>query len=49
MLFTSPEKILVMYEKASTARLLIVDSEDTIFRLAQIQVSATGAFKFNRR
>jgi hypothetical protein len=35
--------------KASAERVLIVDSKDTIFRLTQIQVSATGALKFNRR
>jgi hypothetical protein len=34
--------------KTSTERLLIVDSKNTIFRHAQIQVSATGALKFNR-
>jgi hypothetical protein len=34
--------------KKSTERVLIVDSKDTILRLAQIQVSATGALKFNR-
>jgi hypothetical protein len=35
--------------KASTERVLIVDSKHTILKLAQIQVSATGALKFNRR
>jgi hypothetical protein len=30
-----------------TESLLIIDSKNTIFRLSQIQVSATGALKFN--
>jgi hypothetical protein len=37
-----------MYEyRALTESILIIDSKNIIFRLAQIQVSATGALKFN--
>ena len=33
--------------RALTESILIIDSKNIIFRLAQIQVSATGALKFN--
>ena len=46
--FLSPRTTKLCTNEASTESLWIVDSRNRIFRLAQIQVSATRALKFDR-
>ena len=46
--FLSPRPAWWCTNEASTESLWIVDSRNTTFRLAQIQVSATRALKFDR-